>query len=145
MRDSAPILLLRPRRSPGLAAGILAIHGLGVLGLGLSALPPEAILGLSLGLGGSASLALRGLHRVRELQWGPGAGWQLVLADGKPRRGLLDGRASRSLPWGVTLAFRLQGGGRLRLMLARDALDEEAYRRLRVRLRIEAGGLQERF
>lgn len=139
MRTQAPILLMRPRRSPALATGIVVIHGLGVLALWLSSLSAVAALGISLTLVASAMLSWNETGRVRELQWGPGATWRLVLADGKPRRALLDVQASRSLPWWVTLAFHLDGGGRLTIMLPRDSLPADDFRRLRVRLRVEAG------
>lgn len=141
MRKHAPILLLRPRRSPVLVAAILLIHGVGVLALWLSSLPALAVLGLSLPLVGGAVLALRAVLPVRELQWGEGATWRLVLANGPVRRALLDAQASRSLPWWVTLAFRLEDGGRLHVTLPRDALPPDDFRRLRVRLRVEAGAL----
>lgn len=141
MRKQSPILLLRPRRSPALVTGILVIHGLGVLALGLSSLPALAVLGLSLTLVTSARLAWKGTGRVNELQWGPGVTWRLVLADGQVRRALLDAQASRSLPWWVMLAFRLEDGKRLKVTLPRDSLSADEFRRLRVRLRVEAGAL----
>jgi hypothetical protein len=141
MRKHAPILLLRPRRSPALVASILLIYGLGVLALWLSALSGPAAFGLSLALAASAVLALRSMRPVRELQWGEGGTWRLVLAGGPVRRALLDAQASRSLPWWVTLAFRLEDGGRLHVTLPRDALPIDDFRRLRVRLRVEAGAL----
>lgn len=142
MRKQAPILILRPRRSPVLTMGILVIHVLGVLALWLSSLPALAALGVSLTLLASAMLAWNGMQQVKELQWGAGETWRLVLAGGKPRRALLDVHASRSLPWWVTLAFRLEGGGRLSVMLPRDSLPADDFRRLRVRLRVEAGSLR---
>ncbi|HET19484.1 MAG TPA: hypothetical protein ENO16_02610 [Chromatiales bacterium] len=144
MRKQAPILLLRPHRSPTLTTGILVIHGLGVLSLWLSSLPALAALGVSLTLVTSAMLAWNGMQQVEELQWVAGETWRLVLADGKPRRALLDVHASLSLPWWATLAFRLEGGGRLSIMLPRDSLPSDDFRRLRVRLRVEAGSVQKR-
>ncbi|MEO1750901.1 protein YgfX [Thiofaba sp. EF100] len=141
MRKHSPILLLKPRRSPTLVVAILLVHGLGVLALGLSALPGPAAFGLSLTLAASAVLALRGMLPVREMQWGDGATWHLILANGQVRRALLDVQASRSLPWWVSLAFRLEDGGRLHVPLPRDALPPDDFRRLRVRLRVEAGAL----
>ncbi|MEW6727767.1 MAG: protein YgfX [Pseudomonadota bacterium] len=141
MRKHAPILLLKPRRSPMLVTTILLIHGLGVLALWLSALPGPAAFGLSLALAASAVLTLRGMLPVRELQWGDGATWRLILANGQVRRALLDVQACRSLPWWVSLAFRLEDGGRLHVPLPRDALSADDFRRLRVRLRVEAGAL----
>lgn len=139
MHNQAPILLLRPRRSPALASGILVMHGLGVLALWLSALPWPAALGLSLILVASARLAWYEMQRVRELQWGAGATWRIHLADGQVRRALLMVPASRSLPWWVMLAFQLEGGGRLSVMLPRDSLSADDFRRLRARLRVAAG------
>ncbi|MGK0674067.1 MAG: protein YgfX [Halothiobacillaceae bacterium] len=141
MRKHAPILLLRPRRSPMLLAAILLIHGLGVLALGLSSLSTPVVLGLVFALVGGAVLAFSAVWPVRELQWGDGVTWRLVLANGQVRRALLDVHASRSLPWWVTLVFRLEDGARLHVMLPRDALPAEDFRRLRVRLRVEARAL----
>lgn len=144
MKKQAPILLLRPRRSPVLAGLVLAMHGLGVVAVWLSALSWVAALGVSLALAAGGMMAWRGLLPVRELQWGAGGTWQIALADGRRQRGLLDAQASRSLPWWVTLAFRLEDGTRLTVMLPRDSLPADDYRRLRSRLRVEAGGMAKR-
>ncbi|MDM7322847.1 MAG: hypothetical protein P3W87_006170 [Gammaproteobacteria bacterium] len=141
MQKHSPILLLRPHRSFALVAGILLIHGLGCVAPWLSALPSPVALGLSLSVLVSTALALRGILPVRELQWGDGATWHLILANGQVRRALLDVQASRSLPWWVSLAFRLENGERLHVPLPRDALPPDDFRRLRVRLRVEAGAL----
>jgi len=138
MRKDASILLFRPRRSRALMMAMAVMHGLGVLALGLSALPVSVVLGVSLALAASAMLAWNGMLPVKELQWGSGETWHLVLANGQPHRALLDVQASRSLPWWVTLAFRLEDGRRLHVMLPRDALPADDFRRLRVRLRVEA-------
>jgi len=141
MKKQSPILLLRPRRSPVLAGAVLAMHGLGVLAMWSSALPWVAALGASLALVAGGMLAWRGILPARELQWGAGEAWQLQWAEGRTLRAMLDAGASRSLPWWVTLAFRLEDGRRLTLMLPRDSLPPDDFRRLRSRLRVEAGGM----
>lgn len=140
MKKQSPLLLLRPRSSMAMVLGLFGLHALALAAAWLSALPWPVSLGLTFALVASIRMALHAMGRVRELQWGAGETWRLQLADGRMMRAVLDAQASRSLPWWITLAFRLDGGGRLYCWLPRGSLPVEGYRRLRVKLRVEAGG-----
>ena len=79
--------------------------------------------------------------QIRRLVWSTDNDWQLVLRNGKTLHAEL--RPSSFLhPWLVVLSLRVEGR-RLpqSLALARDSLDETTFRRLRVRLTTESGGL----
>lgn len=139
MKKRSPLLLLQPRPSKAMVLGVFGLHALALVAVWLSALPWLASLGLTLVLVVSTRVALHALRQVRELQWGAGETWHLQLAGGRAVRAVLDAQASRSLPWWTTLAFRLDGGGRLYCWLPRGSLPADGYRRLRVKLRVEAG------
>lgn len=115
------------------------MHGLGLGAVWLSAWPWWGALALSVALFASGYRLWRVRRPWRELQWGPGESWRLDRGDGVPLRAVLDARASRSLPWWIWLAFRLDGGGRLGCLLPYDSLSADDFRRLRARLRVEAG------
>lgn len=144
MRKQAPILLLRPRPSRATSVVIAGMHGLGLVAVWLSAWPWWGALALSVALFASGIRLWRMRLPLHELQWGPGESWRLDRGEGEPLRALLDARASRSLPWWIWLAFRLDGGGRLGCLLPLDSLPADDFRRLRVRLRVEAGRVAKR-
>lgn len=118
---------------------LLLIHGAAMLVLPLLPVP----LPLRLALAGVVVLSLAWYwHRmvsrnypyaVRELRWEAGRDCVLQLASGEQLQAQLAPRAF-VMPWLVILYFR---GRPRQLVLLPDMLSTEAFRRLRVRLRME--------
>lgn len=117
---------------------LLWVHGLALAALMLAALPWWwAALG-SVGVLISAWLRWRKPLPLKSIQWGRNGVWQLETPDGRLRAARLDVHGSRSWPWWVFLAFRLDDGRRLGVTLASDSLTKDEFRRLRVRLKVDA-------
>jgi len=120
---------------------LLWAHGLAVAALWLAALPGWlAVLG-SGGLLISAWMNWRKSLPLSSLQWGGDGLWQLEMSQGSWVGARLNAHGSRSLPWWVYLDFRLDDGRRLGVTLVADSLSKAEFRRLRVRLKVEAGAL----
>ena len=76
---------------------------------------------------------------VRRLRWGSGGRWQVGSRDGQELSATLS-PDSFVRPWLTILRLRPESGGLVRnVVLLPDMLDAEAFRRLRVRLRLEQG------
>jgi hypothetical protein len=139
-------LILEPQSSRLLAAGLMVLH--------LGAVP---IIFLLNGLIWPGKLFLLGLvavsgvyywrrvihaqqpNTVKRLTWRADGEWLLELVSGEKLEAELLPNAYVHA-WLVTLIFRRQASGeKIRLVLFRDALEAEMFRRLRVRLRLEAG------
>ena len=76
---------------------------------------------------------------VRRLRWGSGQRWQVGLRDGRELSATLR-MDSFVRPWLTVLLLRPESGGPVRnVVLLPDMLEAEAFRRLRVRLRLEQG------
>lgn len=140
-RAARPPLRLRPLASSRLAAFLVLVHGAVVVVAGL--LPLSWVLRVALAVVALLSLAhALAVHVFRWLPWAlveavwhPDGAWTLTLASGQelPARLLPSSYVSPAL---VVLNFRC-GRWLLRsLVLARDALDADQHRRLRVRLRL---------
>jgi hypothetical protein len=117
-----------------MAAAILAVHCAAAVCLAL-VLPAAAgaIAGaLVLLLGAMATLEralLRGSRTVRAVELRDGDAAVFILADGRRMTGTLAARRNVSR-WWVTLPLR--GAGRRTLVVARDMLSAEDFRRLRL-------------
>ncbi len=76
---------------------------------------------------------------VRRLRWGDGRRWQVGSRDGQELSATL--RADSFVrPWLTVLLLKPETGGLVRnVVLLPDMLDAEAFRRLRVRLRLDQG------
>ena len=75
---------------------------------------------------------------VRSMVWGEGRQCRLTLNSGQQQAVELASRAF-VLPWLVILYFETPLWRQQQLVLLPDMLDADVYRRLRVRLKIEAG------
>ncbi len=141
-KNKAALLLLYPRSSVRMRGAVLCVHGLALVALWLAALPWWLA---ALGSGGLLLSTWMTWHQplpLRSLQWGQDGLWQLDMAQGGWMVARLDARGCRSLPWWVFLAFRLDDGRRLGVTLAADSLSKDEFRRLRARLKVEAGVLR---
>ncbi len=83
----------------------------------------------------SVYLAQSSARRLRRLEWQQGDQWVLGYADTFAAATLI-GDVDVRRYW-VLLRFRLDAGGTRSMLLMRDAVDTESFRRLRVRLRIQ--------
>ena len=140
-RPEAELLVLHPQPSLRLRWALLGGQSLALAALWLAALPWWLA---ALGSGGLIILAWLSWRKplpVRELQWGRDSLWQLGISQGVWVDARLDTQGSRSWPWWVYLDFRLDDGRRLGVTLAVDSLNKDAFRRLRSRLKVEAGAL----
>lgn len=140
-RGDGALILLLPQDSPALRLSLLLGHALLLAALWLAALPWVAQAAISLVLCVSCALAWTRKPAVHAVQWGVDGRWQLQLLGS----GWLDAHfnlsASRAWPWWVHLAFRLEDGRRIGVTLFPDAVEAEALRRLRARLKVEAAVL----
>jgi toxin CptA len=140
-----PTLLVRPRPSRLLAAFIFMVHGLAVtLVLVLPLSLPWRLLLTVLVVSSAVWGALTHVWpmtswAVREALLGED-GWQLTLGSGARVAARL-GPATFVGARLVILNFRTGAWRRHALVLLPDGLDGETRRRLRARLRLEAGGL----
>jgi hypothetical protein len=132
-------LILKPETSR-VFIGLFAIAHLGalavVLPLNLSWVIKISLLSL---VAVSMFVVLRGkgFSNVNILTWKEGGEWVLELSDGTQYETYLL-PSSYVSPWLVVLNFSKAENQRGRsVTLFRDALDEESFRRLRVRLRID--------
>lgn len=142
MRNCEPMLILRPIPSKAMETASLLMHGLALLALWGSALDwPFALAFSALLMEHAVWRRRRAEGDVHLLQWSADGRWRLERADGDVIEAELDIQRSRSLPWWITLAFRLKDGRRLDVPLPKDSLELETFRRLRVRLRVAAGRL----
>ena len=139
-RPSGSTLHLARRPSRWLAALLASSHLAAALALWLSALPgPVAPLGsvlliLHLGWLWPRQVSLRHPAAIRRAVWQADGSWRLIRSDGQAETAglLLPCYTSR---WLAVLRFP----GRA-LVLPRDGLDADTWRRLRVRLlRVEGG------
>jgi hypothetical protein len=136
------LLVLRPQPSVWRRRVLLWAHGLALVALWLAALPWWLA---ALGSGGLWLSAWMTWHKplpLRSLQWGKGDLWQLEILQGRWVGARLNAHGCRSLPWWVFLDLRLDDGRRLGVSLLRDSLSKDEFRRLRARLKVEAGALQ---
>jgi len=84
----------------------------------------------------------RGLSSVKTLTWKESGDWVLVLADDTQYETRLM-PSSYVSPWLVVLNFdRVAASKRRSATLFRDALDQESFRQLRVRLGMEGTGIR---
>jgi hypothetical protein len=118
------------------------VHGSAVLVLPLTGLSLMVTLAIALAVTGSFLRAWRthvSLTRpaaIRQLRWGAGNDWQLTRQDGTAWRTCLQPRVLIH-PQLVILRFRHSRWRTDSVVLTRDRLDPELFRRLRVRLLIE--------
>lgn len=78
-----------------------------------------------------------GTRRVTDAVWRADGSWELKTADGHTHDAGLAPQAYVSA-YAVVLRFELERGGTRALVILPDSLDGESFRRLRVRLRLEA-------
>ncbi len=121
----------------------VAAHGGAIAWMWAAPLPTPVKLVGSLGVALAFLSAWRsqpGLHgRVERLVWHETGTWQWNREGERPDLNLLPG--AYVTPWCVILNFRAVGARRSRsLVLCPDGVEEQALRRLRVRLRLERTG-----
>ena len=148
-KKSAPPLHLEPRISLQLSMLLLVLHGLALV----------AILALSLPVWAYLSLVMlvilnfystfnhhvlgRSKRSVLSLVWGGEGEWSLTTADGASHQAeLLPG--SYVHPMLVILNFILQGGSRRSVVLLKDSLDQNTYRKLLSRMQLEGNRNQDK-
>lgn len=132
--NGIPLLRLQLRASPSLAGAVLLLHAIaaaciaavvpGIWGGVLAAL--VAVLGA---VTAWDRALLRSARSARVLELYPGAKAALVLADGSRLEASVAVRRNVS-PWWVTLP--LDGHARRTLLLARDMLPADDFRRLKI-------------
>lgn len=138
-----PLLMLCPQVSPR-ARGLVLLGQVLLLGaMWLADLPWAVALGGSMALLGFGWVAWHRPQTLRCVQWGRDGVWQLQLSDGVWVGARLNAAASRAWPWWVYLAFRLEDGRRLGVIFFADAVSADAFRRLRVRLKVDASAHRE--
>jgi hypothetical protein len=146
-----PLLLeLQPSRL--LSAGMIVLHlGAAVIVFALNGLPwPGKLFLLGLVVGSGIYYWKYVIHSqypntIKRLIWRADGEWVLELASGKKLEAELLPNAYVH-PWLVVLGFRdMETGRGRRLALFHDALEAELFRRLRVRLRLEAGTAEDGF
>ncbi len=140
-RGDGALILLLPQDSPALRLSLVLAHALLLAALWLAALPWAVQAALSFVLCVSCALAWKRKPAVRAVQWGVDGRWQLQRLNGGWQDAHFNLSASRAWPWWVHLAFRLDDGRRIGVTLFPAAVDVEALRRLRARLRVEAAAL----
>ncbi len=124
-------LSLRPSRVH--AAALALAHGLALLGAWLAAAPVWVRAGMAAALLASAAWSWRGISRsprgLRVSQSG-----QIELLDGEWRAAQIRGRPV-VLPWLVSVALAVEGGGVRKIALLPDSAEPEGLRKLRVWLK----------
>jgi len=136
------LLVLRPQPSMWMRWVLLWAHGLVLAALWLAVLPWWLAVSGSGGLVLSAWMTWHKPSPLRRLQWGKGDLWQLEIPQGRWVGARLNAQGCRSLPWWVFLDLRLDDGRYLGVSLMRDSLSKDEFRRLRARLKVEAGALR---
>jgi len=140
-KDEIELLVLLPQPSVWQRWVLLWAHALVLAALWLAVVPWCLAV---LGSGGLLLSAWMTWHKplpLRRLQWGKGDLWQLETPQGRWVGARLNVHGCRSLLWWVFLDVRLDDGRRLGVTLMRDSLSKDAFRRLRARLKVEAGAL----
>jgi len=127
---------LAPKPSRALAALLLLAHALSLLAAWLNPLSIWLRLALSAGVLAGGWLALRNWRRpgVAGLRQKPDGHWTLRDGAGADIEASLLG-SSLANPWFALLHFRAESR-RFDVLVCRDSLPEEAFRRLRVALEI---------
>ena len=135
-------LHLRLAPSPSLAAGLAAAH-LGGGACVLATDPSAALQWLAAALVVLLGIRAIGLHALAgaaraivHLTWDGDGRWRLTQRDGRMLEVALE-HGSYSHPALVALALRGVDGRLHRVLVARDRIDGESFRRLRVRLRCQ--------
>ncbi len=141
-------LVLEPRPSRWLLGPVFAGHAAIMLLLPFTTLPTGLWL-LAEGLVGWSLWRIDRCHRrqdcdhsVIRLEWRRGNSWLVGQADGTTWMAEL-GPGTLLTPYLVGLDLRLDTGRRIDVILPPDALPADAFRRLKVRLRIEGRGRRE--
>jgi hypothetical protein len=135
-------LRLEPGTSRRLGVFLALSHGAALAVLPFSGLPPLPVAALALCvLLSSLRTRRRDVHRrdpdsIESLVWEEGKRWRLTLCGGSESGATLRPFVFLQ-PWLVILHFRRDDGGTARLVLLPDMLDEDSFRRLRVRLLID--------
>jgi hypothetical protein len=135
--ESALCPYLAPKPSRRLALFLLAIHGLSLLAAWLNPLGIWLKLLLTLCVLFSLWLAFKrngNGPEIAGLQLKPDNSWVLHLAPGSEVEARLLG-SSIANPWFVLLHFKTENK-RYSVLLPRDSLEPEAFRRLRVALKV---------
>ena len=138
MQKSAPSAVFELRPSVLLLRALWFFHGIAALAAAANALPVS----VRIALGAAVCLSLvKCIVKVRvpwlrSLQMKSDADWRLTLRDGREVSGRLLG-CSRVTRCFVLLHFQIDGGEQSVLILP-DSLAQEAYRMLRLTLRIGA-------
>jgi len=118
------------------------VHGSALLVLPLTGLSLPVTLAIALAVTGSflrawcTHVSLTRPAAIRQLRWGAGNDWQLTRQDGTTWHTCLQPRVLIH-PQLVILRFRHSRWRTDSVVLTRDRLDPELFRRLRVRLLIE--------
>lgn len=136
-------LHLEPRTSIQLSVALLLLHGLGLLvvmnlnmPIWASMLVSAAIL-LNFYTTFSTHVLGRGKLAILSLVWEDEGEWKLMMSDAEQfiARLLPNSYVHTRL---IVLNFRLENGGRRTSILLPDSLDKTTYRKLLVRMRMEA-------
>jgi hypothetical protein len=135
-------LRLEPGVSRRLGGFLVLSHGAALVVLPFCGLPPLPVTAIALGVVLSWLRTRR--HEVRRrdpdslasLVWEEGNRWRLTLRSGRDTGATLRPFVFMQ-PWLVILHFRRDDGRAARLVLLPDMLDEDSFRRLRVRLLID--------
>ncbi len=132
-RYAAPLSIeLRPSRA--LAAAGIALHLLALVAAAHTALPASLRIALYALVLGTAWYSASWWRLYVRLEWLADGRWRLHTRHGRVLEAGLDGN-SIVVPAGAWLVFRRSPGGEHCLVVvARDACDAQALRRLRVRL-----------
>lgn len=136
-------LRLELGRSYRLAAVLSLVHVLALWMVWVSMFPVVGQWAFSLLIGLSMLSVLRrhvarvGTGAIRQLFWDADGIWRLVDTGGHEHMVERQGEFLRT-PWLVILNFRQESGGRFAAVVPRDAVDAQAFRRLRMRLRVTA-------
>lgn len=117
-----------------MSAILLAVHGFSFLAAWLNPLPVWLRLALSMSVLLSLWLTFRAKPNIAGLRLQPDGGWILQAMDDTETEASLLG-SSLSNPWFVLLHFQAETR-RHSLLICRDSLDAEGFRRLRVALNV---------
>jgi hypothetical protein len=135
-KSAAPLHLIL-ERSPTLSRVIIVAHALAGLCAVANSWPVWLRIGLLVAVAVSAFFAYRNhilAPRFRGLSLLPDGEWEVI-----SRAGPLVGRAAAGTVvtrWIVILYLNVEPKGRLAIPIVRDGVDPEAFRRLRVYLRV---------
>lgn len=128
---------LSPKPSPALRSFLVGVHALALVAAGLSPVPLALRIALALAVVWSLWQSWRTYLNpaIVGLRLLPDGSWRLSWQGG----GEIDARllgSSISSPWFVLLHLRTGQARRHNLLICRDSLEPESYRRLRVALRV---------